>query len=40
MHELSNLNGTPGCSEWVTAEENWESCPIPTPSYSCPIATP
>lgn len=35
MRQLSNSFGTPGYSEWVTSEENWESCPIDTPSRKC-----
>lgn len=35
MCQLSNLFGTPGYSEWVRAQESWESCPIATPSKRC-----
>lgn len=35
MPQLSNLLGTSGCSEWVMAGENQESCPVATPSKRC-----
>lgn len=32
---VNNLFGTLGYLDWVTAEENWESCSIVIPSKRC-----